>query len=213
LIDTTGKTDLKMLLEIVSSCEMVYTPDTGTMHLATFCGTPFTSLFCGPAYPFETLAYNPAVTVFMPDREVFPCYPCKDDEVCPYDFACHSFSFSKFFTGEGNKGFKQLSVDFDKIGQVLTPIDEMAVLWREFTKFYFFESSTLPHNLPILYIEGNSLLLKRELRLWDIVDINDLEVAKSNFHFLKPLIYFNKLSKDKRLIQSALNYFNSILSK
>ena len=255
LIDTTGKTDLQGLIDILSSCELVYTPDTGTMHLAALCKTPFVALFRGPAFPFETLAYTDKATIYMPDKESFPCYPCNDDDICQNGFACGRFDFKKLFDGKENQGFINLTVNHDEIGQVLAPMEELASLWRHFTKYYFFDLPCPPSVGTHLCCPnpsvgthlccpnpsvGNALvrcamsigtndtdnatkttdlpytqneLLKRELKLWEMIDIDDLEIAENNFYFLKPLIYFNKLYKDNTLIKEAIRFYNYFLDR
>ena len=139
IIDLTGKTDLKQLSEKICECERIYSPDTGTMHLAAYLGIPVTALFCGPAYPFETLAYSENINVFMPDSTYFSCYPCNDDNHCVNNYKCKQFSFQTIFNNQINKEFIKLTVGRDELGQVLFPIDERAKLWRIFTKQYFFK--------------------------------------------------------------------------
>ncbi|MCL2065132.1 MAG: glycosyltransferase family 9 protein [Candidatus Cloacimonetes bacterium] len=211
LIDTTGKTDLSELVNIISKCERIYTPDTGTMHLAALCGTPFTAFFCGPAYPYETLAYTEKCEVFLPSWEVFKCYPCKDDALCPNNYACHRFSFKKIFTEGYDEDFLSLDVKYDEIGQVLTPIDEMALLWRCFMRYYF---NSIQDSLNVFLPISTSMKKKieRELKLWEVLDINDLEASEVNFYFLKPLVYYNKFKAEKRLITCAIDYFKEAVT-
>jgi len=212
LIDMTGKTDIKKLIHIVYSCERVYTPDTGTMHLCAFCNTPFTALFYGPAFPFETMGYFKMADVYMPDREIFSCYPCKDDELCPNNFSCHSFSFQSLYLNKTNNNFIKLCVDRDQIGQVLTPMNEMATLWRNFTKMYFFNIDIFDlQKKHVITQPETRAIIQRELKLWSKIDIKNLEVARINFYFLKPLIYFNKLSNEKTLIHKSLEFFKSYI--
>jgi len=204
LFDMTGKTDLKQLIEIISKCERIYTPDTGTMHLSALYGVSFTALFYGPAYPFETLAYSGNAEVYMPAKERFPCYPCNDHERCDRNFECHGFSFQKVFNNEGNSDFCRLSVEYDEVGQLLSPIKELAKLWRRFTRHYFYDEK---EDFDIEISEDAKRIVKREFRLWKMMDINDLEVACENFYFLRPLVYVSKMVESGCLVNKAIEFF------
>ena len=220
LIDMTGKTSLKQLREIISSCEKIYTPDTGTMHLSGYCNTPFVALFYGPAYPPETLAYTSKAEVYMPDKKYFPCYPCDDEKECNNGFNCHKFSFKDLFEGKVQNEFVKLSIGYDEIGQILSPLNQEAILWREFTKHYFYNSSSCRDAACHILqgrSEGNSgcdtpiseqtkTKLNRELKLWDVLDSNDLEIACENLHILKPLIFLNKMGF-KGIVEEAIAFF------
>ena len=209
LINMTGKTDLKQLIEIISKCESVYTPDTGTMHLSALCNTPFVSLFYGPAYPFETLGYSLNATVYMPNKQYFPCYPCNDDDECLNSFACHRFSFQKVFEGTLNDEFCELSVGYDEIGQVLNPIDDAALLWREFTKHYF--SFTVEQGVGERQISNDTkAMILRELKLWDMIDIDDFNTAVENFYFLKPLVFLTKMGYSE-LVNEAIRFMKEAI--
>lgn len=204
IVDLTGKTSLSELLLIISRCERVFTPDTGTMHLAALCNTPFTSLFAGPAYPFETLAYSKNAEVFMPDPKYISCYPCKDDEICPFKFECQNFSFKKYFLQQNNDSFIQLDIVRDEIGQTLLPVNETAVLWRAFTKFYFYNKA---YSALINISAENKSLIKRELKLWNILNTDNLQEVVNNFEFLKPLLFYKKLNQGKGLVKEAIAFF------
>ena len=51
IIDLTGKTNLEELSQKINECEKVYTPDTGTMHLAAHLGVPVTTFFLRTSIP------------------------------------------------------------------------------------------------------------------------------------------------------------------
>lgn len=83
--DLTGKTDWKSLVEVVSSLNMVLTPDTGVMHLAAHLGTPVTAFFLSSAWCFETGPYGSGHTVY---QAVEHCLPCLENKPCPHDVLC-----------------------------------------------------------------------------------------------------------------------------
>ncbi len=84
--DMTGRTGLKDLPDLISSLEMVITPDTGTMHLAAHLGTRVTAFFISSAFCFETGPYGHGHTVF----QVMPaCAPCMESRKCNFDLVCH----------------------------------------------------------------------------------------------------------------------------
>ena len=213
IINLTGKTSLKELIYIITKCERIFTPDTGSMHLAALYNIPFTALFYGPAYPPETLAYTDNCEVFCPNPEAFACYPCNEEEECKYDFKCHHFNFQNYFIGKINPDFIKLNVKYDEIGQALSPTPEAALLYRNFAKYYFLGLSEQENQTY-----SNDLIssLKRELTLWSIIDKNDIELATQNFNLLKPLLYYENLLQHYNtksiLITKAIEYFRKILT-
>jgi len=197
IIDLTGKTSLADLVTYITQCETLFTPDTGTMHLAALCGTPITTLFCGPAYPHETLAYTPNITAYMPK---IACYPCKEDDPCPFNLACHNFSFNKMLNGEENPDFITLNVEYDELGQVLSPLGEPARIWRSFAKHYFIggEDACVSPEL--------SKKIARELQLLQVIDRGDIVSIEQNIEFLLPCIYHEKLFGKDTLLASLRSY-------
>jgi len=197
VIDLVGKTSLADLVKYITQCETIFTPDTGTMHLAALCGTPITTLFCGPAYPHETLAYTPNIKVYMPD---ITCYPCKEDEACSFGMQCHNFSFERMLNGVENPGFIALNVEYDEIGQVLMPLGEQTVLWRSFAKYYFLGSGEASLSPELLK------KIDRELQLLQVIDKEDIATIESNIDFLLPCIYHEKLFGNTTLLTSLRKY-------
>ncbi|MFN2342514.1 MAG: glycosyltransferase family 9 protein [Desulfonatronovibrio sp.] len=84
--DLTGKTSLKDLKDVVSSLQMVLTPDTGTMHLAAHLGVKVTAIFVSSAYCFETGPYGQGHSVF---QAMPACAPCVESRQCNFDLVCH----------------------------------------------------------------------------------------------------------------------------
>jgi hypothetical protein len=204
LIDMTGKTNLKQLMEILSLSERLFTPDTGTMHLAALCKTPITAIFYGPAYPHETLAYTQDIEVYMPDRAVLPCYPCKDDEFCCNNYQCHKFNFKVALENGVNEGYVKLSVGYDNIGQLLSPINDMALLWRDFASYYFFGKHIEREQG---FYDKIKPIIKRELQLWEVIDVDDLGATEANLEILKPLGYYCRFVGGAGvLVKKAIEY-------
>jgi len=73
VIDLVGKTSTRELACFLRRCDLLVTPDTGTMHLACAVGTRVLALFMGSAFPHETGPYGTNHFVLRP---VLPCYPC-----------------------------------------------------------------------------------------------------------------------------------------
>jgi len=78
-----GQTSLAQLIELLRSCDLVLTNDTGGMHLAAWLGIPLVAVF-GSTEPSLTgpLSTNASVV-----RKHVPCSPCFLRE-CPIDFRC-----------------------------------------------------------------------------------------------------------------------------
>lgn len=85
LKDLTGRTNWAELFEVVQKLDLLFTPDTGTMHLAAHLGTPVTAFFLSSAWSFETGPYGAGHHVW---QSVEPCAPCLESEQCPRSTAC-----------------------------------------------------------------------------------------------------------------------------
>lgn len=86
ITDLTGKTSLTDLKEVVSSLQMVLTPDTGTMHLAAHLGVKVSAIFISSAYCFETGPYGQGHSVL---QAMPACAPCVESRKCNFDLVCH----------------------------------------------------------------------------------------------------------------------------
>jgi hypothetical protein len=130
-------------VEVVASLDMLLTPDTGTMHLAAYLGTPATAFFLSSAWCFETGPYGRGHTVYQAVRD---CLPCLESAPCPLDTAC--------LDGFDDPGFQRLLAtrnpsrvpegiigfdsDFDDLGQLYVPFageDVNAPQRNEFRRF------------------------------------------------------------------------------
>ena len=82
IINLVGKTTLQELGAFLTHCELLLTPDTGTMHLAAAVGTRVMALFLGSAFCHETGPYGNGHLVIHPRLACYPClqnqHPCSE---------------------------------------------------------------------------------------------------------------------------------------
>ena len=99
--DLTAKTALTDLPEIISSLDVLLTPDTGLMHLGAHCGTPLDALFLSSAWCYETGPYGLGHSI---RQAATPCAPCLESAPCPHGLRClapfKSESLSKLMAGK-----------------------------------------------------------------------------------------------------------------
>lgn len=86
-VNLAGKTGWGELCEVVSSLDMLMTPDTGTMHLAAHFGVPVHAFFLSSAWCFETGPYGRGHTVY---QAVQDCLPCLEVAECHHAVKCLS---------------------------------------------------------------------------------------------------------------------------
>ncbi len=77
IINLTGKTDIPLLKAVLAKSEIVFSTDTGVMHLAAATLTKNISIFYGSAFVYETAPYNEDSIIISPN--IF-CYPCLEGE-------------------------------------------------------------------------------------------------------------------------------------
>ncbi len=78
-----GQTTLRQFIELVASCELMLTNDSGAMHVAYAVGTPSVTVF-GPTDHIGTGPVGPHARIV---RQPVDCSPCKLRE-CPIDHRC-----------------------------------------------------------------------------------------------------------------------------
>jgi heptosyltransferase II len=83
MVNLIGRTDLRLLMGLLSRCDVFLTNDSGAMHLAAALGRPVVGLF-GPTDERVTAPSGPASDVLRAD--VF-CRPCLLRD-CPIDHRC-----------------------------------------------------------------------------------------------------------------------------
>ncbi len=74
--DFTGRLDLAQLANMGQALQLLITPDTGPMHLASWTGMRVLNLSVGPVHPWETGPYQPGHLVLSPARSCRPCWEC-----------------------------------------------------------------------------------------------------------------------------------------
>jgi ADP-heptose:LPS heptosyltransferase len=84
-VDLIGRTSVAELAAVLGRCRLLFTGDTGTMHLAAAAGTRTCALFVGVGNPWETAAYAEDHAVLA---SRIACAPCALDLTCGYP-ACH----------------------------------------------------------------------------------------------------------------------------
>lgn len=83
VIDVAGRTTLLELCELIQSCRLLLTNDTGPMHLAGALGTPVVVL-TGSTSHHQTGPLDPRSRVITANVECSPCFLRE----CPIDFRC-----------------------------------------------------------------------------------------------------------------------------
>jgi len=73
LINLCGKTDFIELADVLRSCDLVVSPDSGPIHVAAAVGTPVVGLYSARDYPGFWYPYGPNHIVFRKDP---PCQVC-----------------------------------------------------------------------------------------------------------------------------------------
>jgi ADP-heptose:LPS heptosyltransferase len=75
-LNLCGKMDLAGLARIGQSLQLLITPDTGPMHLASWTGVKVLDLSMGPVNPWETGPYHPGQFVLAPATSCMGCWTC-----------------------------------------------------------------------------------------------------------------------------------------
>ena len=84
-VDAVGKTDLTQLAALLRRSRLLFTNDTGTMHLAAGLGVHCLAIFLATAQPCDTGPYLPGCCCLEP---ALPCHPCPFGRPCPNNLAC-----------------------------------------------------------------------------------------------------------------------------
>lgn len=82
VVNLAGRTTLRELIALISSCSIFLTNDSGPMHLASALNIPLLALF-GSTSDVKTGPYNGGKVIHK-HVECSPCY----QKVCPIDFRC-----------------------------------------------------------------------------------------------------------------------------
>ncbi len=90
-VNLMGRTDLKVMVELLRRSRIALTNDSGPMHIAAAVGTPVVALF-GPTSPAKTGPYGPNHRILQSQVACSPCMKrecplpqqlCRDDVISP----------------------------------------------------------------------------------------------------------------------------------
>ena len=88
LLNLTGRFSVAALARFIGELDLLITPDTGPMHIASGLGTPVLNLSMGPVNPWETGPSSPGHHVVRPDLECTGCWRCtREQAVCRDQFS------------------------------------------------------------------------------------------------------------------------------
>lgn len=124
-LDKVGRTGWAELIDILMQCEVVLTPDTGTMHLAAHLGTKVVAFFLASAWAYETGPYGNGHTVF---QSMTGCGPCLESQDCHNDLECLQFFEPRNIvprilgkTSKDSGGLHELKTETDPLGIYYVP--------------------------------------------------------------------------------------------
>ena len=80
-LNLCGHFDISGLFRFVSRLDLLITPDTGPMHIATWSGTPVLNLSVGPVNPWETGPFSPGHHVIRADVPCLGCWQCTEQSL------------------------------------------------------------------------------------------------------------------------------------
>ncbi len=78
--DLTGRTELTEAVDLLSSCSIVVTNDTGLMHVAAAVGTPLVAIYGSSSTGYTPPLSDKAKTVFLTNLNCRPCF----ERNCPH---------------------------------------------------------------------------------------------------------------------------------
>ena len=85
IIDLTGRTDLNELIDIMQTGDLIISPDTGLLQIASALELDSVSIFLGNANVYETGPYFNGAYTISPTED---CYPCIEHTKCDKNYAC-----------------------------------------------------------------------------------------------------------------------------
>ncbi len=85
ILNIVGKTSLPEVIEILKTGDILVSPDTGLLQIASFIGLKITAIFLGNANIYETGPYMEGSYVISP---IIDCYPCFEHLKCEFDYEC-----------------------------------------------------------------------------------------------------------------------------
>ncbi len=85
ILNIVGKTSLPEVIEILKTGDIMVSPDTGLLQIASFIGLKITAIFLGNANIYETGPYMEGSYVISP---IMDCYPCFEHLKCEFNYEC-----------------------------------------------------------------------------------------------------------------------------
>ena len=99
----TGRFSVAALAQFIGELDLLVTPDTGPMHIASGLGTPVLNLSMGPVNPWETGPSAPGHHVLRPALDCTGCWRCTQESVrCREEFTHSKVAavIERLLTGE-----------------------------------------------------------------------------------------------------------------
>lgn len=121
--ETTFEEDM----DIISTLDMLVTPESTLMHAAAYVGTPVNAFFHSSAWCMENGPYGLGHRVWQANT---PCAPCIPIENCPESFACmHVFGeerLQRFLAGKIDENYPEGVTGYvsmlDEVGVTYMPV-------------------------------------------------------------------------------------------
>ncbi len=85
IIDLTGRTNLNELIDIMQTGDLIISPDTGLLQIASALELDSVSIFLGNANVYETGPYFNGAFIISPAED---CYPCIEHIKCDKNYTC-----------------------------------------------------------------------------------------------------------------------------
>jgi len=86
-LNLTGRFSVAALAQFIHELDLLITPDTGPMHIASGLGTPVLNLSMGPVNPWETGPASPGHHVLRPVLDCTGCWRCtQENALCREQF-------------------------------------------------------------------------------------------------------------------------------
>ena len=85
ILNLVGGTSLTEVIELLKTGDIIISPDTGLLQIASFIGLKIAAIFLGNANVYETGPYLEGSYVISP---AIGCYPCLEHLRCEFDYEC-----------------------------------------------------------------------------------------------------------------------------
>lgn len=85
ILNLVGGTSLTEVIELLKTGDIIISPDTGLLQIASFIGLKIAAIFLGNANVYETGPYLEGSYVISP---AIGCYPCLEHLRCEFNYEC-----------------------------------------------------------------------------------------------------------------------------